>query len=376
MTIPLGTRILMTTDAVGGVWTFSVALARALGGRGAKVLLVNMGPQPSTQQRAMLQGAERVVLLETDLELEWRDPEGASIPRARSVLGRAERQFGPDLLHINGFREAAFGWHLPTVVVAHSCVNSWAEACDDAASFEGNSWATYSANVAAGLASASTWVAPTATFRDWIARRYDVERGHAIWNGVDRVAISDAAKMPVVLAAGRIWDRAKNLAVLSDVAAGFDWPIRVAGAAEIDATRTRASIAHCDVLGALSPPDLAREMQRAAIYVSPALYEPFGLSVLEAARAGCALVLSDLPGFRELWQGAALFVNPREPAHIRHALQALRSNPPLLKRMQQAALRRAGRYALHTTVDEYCALYGALLSRSEPRATLDARMQA
>jgi hypothetical protein len=40
--------------------------------------------------------------------------------------------------------------------------------------------------------------------------------------------------------------------------------------------------------------------------------EPFGLAVLEAAQAGCPLVLSDLPGFRELWDGAALFRRPVE----------------------------------------------------------------
>ena len=44
------------------------------------------------------------------------------------------------------------------------------------------------------------------------------------------------------------------------------------------------------------------------IFVSVSRYEPFGLAVLEAAHAGCALVLSDIPTFRELWQGAASFV--------------------------------------------------------------------
>ena len=34
-------------------------------------------------------------------------------------------------------------------------------------------------------------------------------------------------------------------------------------------------------------------MQRAEVFVSPAVYEPFGLTVLEAAAAGCALVLAD-----------------------------------------------------------------------------------
>ena len=33
----------------------------------------------------------------------------------------------------------------------------------------------------------------------------------------------------------------------------------------------------------------------------PARYEPFGLSILEAALSGCALVLGDLPSLRELW---------------------------------------------------------------------------
>ena len=51
-------------------------------------------------------------------------------------------------------------------------------------------------------------------------------------------------------------------------------------------------------------------MARTAVFVSPALYEPFGLAVLEAAQAGCALVLSDIPTFRELWDGVALFVAP------------------------------------------------------------------
>ena len=56
-----------------------------------------------------------------------------------------------------------------------------------------------------------------------------------------------------------------------------------------------------------------------------ARYEPFGLAVLEAAQAGMRLVLSDIPSFRELWDGAATFVASRRadllPA-LRHALAA------------------------------------------------------
>src|SRR4051812_38990179 len=105
-----GTRLLMTTDAVGGVWTFSTALAGALGARGMQVLLVSMGQRPSENQRAMLAGQAGVRLLETDLRLEWQDPAATDLATAENVLGDIVRDFAPDLLHFNGYREAALGW--------------------------------------------------------------------------------------------------------------------------------------------------------------------------------------------------------------------------------------------------------------------------
>ena len=44
-------------------------------------------------------------------------------------------------------------------------------------------------------------------------------------------------------------------------------------------------------------------MARASIYALPARYEPFGLSILEAALSGAALVLGDIPSLREVWGG-------------------------------------------------------------------------
>ena len=49
---------------------------------------------------------------------------------------------------------------------------------------------------------------------------------------------------------------------------------------------------------------------RATVYAAPSLYEPFGLAPLQAALHGCALVLSDIGSFRELWDGCAEFVPP------------------------------------------------------------------
>jgi glycosyltransferase involved in cell wall biosynthesis len=45
--------------------------------------------------------------------------------------------------------------------------------------------------------------------------------------------------------------------------------------------------------------------------------------VLEAAQAGCALVLSDIPSHRELWDGAATFVPAREAGAFASAIRHL-----------------------------------------------------
>jgi hypothetical protein len=79
----------------------------------------------------MISGYPGLSLMETDLQLEWQDPAGANVSHARAVLGEIAHRFAPDIVHLNGFREATFQWEVPTLVVAHSCVNSWAAACGE-----------------------------------------------------------------------------------------------------------------------------------------------------------------------------------------------------------------------------------------------------
>src|SRR3954464_8773999 len=181
-----GIRLMMTTDAVGGVWVFATTLARSLGLAGFEVLLVTLGPRPTAAQTAMVRGCRGVSLVETDLQLEWQDPAAADVCRAAAVLAAIADRFGPDLVHFNSFREAMFDWKVPTIVVAHSCVNSWAAACRETDAFAGEEWSVYTSNVRAGLRKADAWVAPTYAFRDELARQYEVPaNGHVIWNGVD-----------------------------------------------------------------------------------------------------------------------------------------------------------------------------------------------
>jgi glycosyltransferase involved in cell wall biosynthesis len=104
-------------------------------------------------------------------------------------------------------------------------------------------------------------------------------------------------------------------------------------------------------------------MRAAAIFAAPATYEPFGLSVAEAAASGCALVLSDIPSMRELWGDAALFVASRDSAALRRTLMHLCQSEQLRMEMQCRARMRAGTYSLKIMVDAYCERYTRMLGR-------------
>jgi glycosyltransferase involved in cell wall biosynthesis len=89
------------------------------------------------------------------------------------------------------------------------------------------------------------------------------------------------------------------------------------------------------------------------VFAAPARYEPFGLAILEAARAGCSRVLGDIPSLRELWDGAARFVDPGDPRTLRAALQEALVSP-------RPATDRAARYPLEAMAAGHQALYEEL----------------
>jgi len=352
-------RILMTTDTVGGVWTYSCALAASLAASGAEVTLATMGPPARADQREMLRDS-RVRLIETDLALEWQDPEGRDLPNAGRVLAGLEARFRPDIVHLNSFREATLPWRAPTVLVAHSCVNSWALACRDTAWLNEPRWNRYTETIASALDSAQAWVCPSRSFHDDIVKIYHpTSPGAVIWNGIAPGDLPQR-KRELILAAGRLWDRAKNIETLAAAAPGLDWAVEVAGPGGTDSPGITW-------LGQLPQPDLHERLNHAAVFASPARYEPFGLSVLEAAAAGCALVLSDIPTFRELWSGAALFFDPGDHQMLHGLLADLCSDDLGRKQLQRRAYEHSLTYSLARTTSAYLTLYEELLaSESAP----------
>jgi glycosyltransferase involved in cell wall biosynthesis len=114
-------------------------------------------------------------------------------------------------------------------------------------------------------------------------------------------------------------------------------------------------------LGELEPSELAEWRQQAAVFAAPALYEPFGLAILEAAVDRCALVLGDIPSLRELWDGAARFVDPHDHASLHFTLKELIGDPGQREQLGRRAQRRAQRYVAGAMSARYHELYASLL---------------
>ena len=360
-------RVLMTADAVGGVWSYALELARALAPRGVEVHLATMGPRPDAAQRAAAAEVPALTLHESDHRLEWMDAPWDDVARAGDWLARLARTLRPDVVHLNGYAHGALPWRAPALVVAHSCVCSWWRAVHGEAAPP--SWDRYRAAVRAGLAGAELVAAPTAAMLAALRAEHDV-CGEALVlpNGRDARRFRPGRKEPLVLGAGRAWDAAKNLAALDAAAAELPWPVRVAGPV-VHPDGGEQPFRHVDALGPLAHDALAAELARAAIFALPARYEPFGLAALEAGLAGCALVLGDIPSLRELWQDAAVFVPPDDVDGLRAALVALACDPDRRSALAGAARARALTFTPHRMTDAYLEAYRRLPRRSRAAAS-------
>lgn len=316
---PQPRRILMTIDAVGGLWRYSMDLARALKEANVETVFAGLGPVPSTQ---LMQEATAIgPCMWLDAPLDWMTQREDRLDAVPDLLRELADRHMVDLLHLNlPSQGAGFVSDLPIVAVSHSCVVTWFEAvCGTRPSAD---WSWQAERNRRGFDCADIVIAPSRSHAEALTRCYGAIPKLEIVHNCTWLAAAPTAREDFVFAAGRWWDEGKNGALLDRVASITNRRIVMAGPAEGPAGQ-HLTIGHAEHLGERSYPETVALMKRAGIVVSPSLYEPFGLVALEAARTGAALVLADIPIYRELWNGAALFADPRDPASFAHAIDHL-----------------------------------------------------
>lgn len=355
-------RVLLEADAVGGVWTFALSLARGLAAQGVHAEIARVGPgDPRKEAEA---GAAGVAVHAVGGPLEWQPGVAGSeaLRRQGEALEALAADVGADLLHTCSHAHAGRVRGLPVVHTAHSDVVSWWRAVHGVR--PPASWSAYAENLRAAVRGAAALVVPSrAHGRVFAAAVGDTRPFRVIHNGIEppppppEAGRGGPALRAGVFSAARFGDCTKNLGVLEEAARRLGPALRLAGTGEAE------GFAEAACLGTLSRAGVQRELRSAAVYAGPARFEPFGLGVLEAAATGCALVLADQPTHRELWGGVADFVPPDDPAAWADALDRRLADP---RPAGEAARKRSARYGLDATAAAYASLYGEALDRAGP----------
>ncbi len=345
-------RVLMIVDAAGGVWTYANELVKEYKKRNIEVVMVVMGPPPDRIQRAMIRKLDNVVLIEGKYKLEWMDNPWDDVDDAAEWLLGLEILFHPDVIHLNGFCHAALAWHAPVMVVAHSCVCSWFEYVNRTEIPV--TLLEYKRRVSEGLKSAEYVIAPSSAMLQSLFRHYgQIDSAAVIYNGIKMVSDQKVGKEPFVLTCGRIWDEAKNIEAVASIASKLKWNVYAAGEGSLNGNEYK----NFKILGKLSQSALHALMSKAPLFVLPSKYEPFGLSILEAANSGCALILGDIPSLREIWQDNAIFVNPNNHEELKDAINECIKNVNFREKFAQKALMKAREYNSEIMADNYLELY-------------------
>jgi glycosyltransferase involved in cell wall biosynthesis len=349
-------RIMMTADAVGGVWTYAVEFAKELRKRDIQMVLATMGPQPDLQQKKMIAHLDNVELFESTYKLEWMDDPWRDVENAAEWLLDIEILTHPDIIHLNGYSHGAIPWHAPVIITAHSCVCSWFEHVEKREIPE--SMKNYKTRVSDGLVCADSIITPSHFMSREISKHYSINSNiKVIYNGITNENDVQVKKEPFVLTAGRMWDSGKNIKTIANIAIKIKWPVFAAG----DGLIADEDYENFNQLGKLTRDRLRNIMKMAKIFIMPSLYEPFGLSALEAASMGCALVLSNLDSFKEIWGDSAVYVNPDNEYEMIQVVNQLINNEELLCMYSKKACRRANELTSERMVNNYLSVYRELI---------------
>lgn len=354
------TRILMTVDAVGGVWRYAMELAAALRSDDVMVVFAVVGPSP---RPAQINEAERLgTLVWLNETLDWMAGNERELDTLPGTLQRLAKHHEVNLVHLN-LPSQAYGLNLdiPVLVASHSCPITWWRAMRNEPLPA--SWQWLRARKASGLQQAPVVITPSRSHADLLEQAYGpLSNLEVVHNTIAGCPRSDT-KENFIFAAARWWDESKNGLLLDTAARNAPWPLVMAGPTT-GPNGQRVDIRFARKLGEIPHHRVLDHMRRAAVFVSPSLYEPFGLAALEAARSGAALLLADIPTYRELWDGAAIFFDPRNPAKLGSAIDRLSADQDLRSEWGVRAHKRSRQFEPGRQAKSMTGLYRRLMSNA------------
>jgi len=196
-----------------------------------------------------------------------------------------------------------------------------------------------------------------------------------IYNGIDleeyRVTERDCTERDtrIIISAGRLTEQ-KNYETAIDAIGRIDgraleyW---ILGQGEREATlKARVQALHLEdrVKFCGFRADVSLALRRADIFLLTSYWEGFGLAVVEAMAVGLPVVVSDVPGLREVVtpeSQAGFLIDPTDDEAFAEHLVTLLDDPALRQRMGNNARQQAARFDIKNTIAAYLDLYSVVL---------------
>ena len=115
--------------------------------------------------------------------------------------------------------------------------------------------------------------------------------------------------------------------------------------------------------GGLSDPELDSVYRGASAFVYPALYEGFGLPVLEAMTRGVPVITSTTSSLPEVAGDAAIGIDPESVREIAAAIEAVAGDPALAEKLSTRGRARAERFSWEETARLTLQVYEKVLGK-------------
>jgi glycogen synthase len=365
-------HILVTTDTLTPVWTYTQELVSGLMNRGVRVTLVSFGDIPLRHQTSWMDALQNLDYRPTAFQLDWMQEGQLDLEDSSRYLTSLAKELKPDLLHLNHLCHGSLPVETPRIVAAHGDLITWWLAVHGHEPKD-SAWVRWYRNaIAKGISEANIVVAPSAWMLDAIQHCYVRPAcAEIVHPGRNPIGFNPyVSKDDYVLAIGRLVDPGKQVALLTQCS--HPMPVCIVDAQELPAApdialssgvKLKVDESNISLKRAQTEAQIRMLFSKAAIFVAAGRYEPLGLPVISAALSRCAIVANDVPCFREVWGDAAIYFQTNDADSLADVIRRLHGQRDLCRGYGARAFQRARDcYTGARMVDQYLKLYNRTLT--------------